>query len=163
MEKKDFVTNGNTEVKFFSTKGKAIPDTWLEEELTEIYERDSRRWVFKEYLTQQEEREFLFDQNLVDKAQEEVIKKYNKLVSDRLSRLELIAEINKHSENIVDQKTDFDNKTLQAILNSLNKVIQNKMTMTRCKFNSTLSTDPGCNSTNPFKLPCSGDCTEEKK
>lgn len=78
---------------------------------------------FREYLTNEEERNYLAEEDKIEVMRQDLLKKYNQFVSDRLSHTILISEIQKALDCSVDKLTTMldkmDNQTLQKILSVL--------------------------------------------
>lgn len=94
----------------------------FEKMLNEIYDQNDRL-AFMQYLTNQEEREFRHEEDLINKAHSDLLKKYNKIVSDRLSHETLIKEVKKllknESQDMHSMFVAYDNDTLQKVWNVL--------------------------------------------
>ena len=87
--------------------------------ISDIYENEDIL-KFREYLTPFEDSHFVAEEDRIKALRLDLIRKYNKKVSDRLSHSTLIEELQKvlssHSAEMRAKLDLMDNKTLQSIL-----------------------------------------------
>lgn len=98
--------------------------------------------AFKNHLTSQEEREFSYEEKKINDQRDQLIKKYNKIVSDRISHAILIEEVNKAIGSCSDelkyrlQKTIF--ATIPSLIDEVNIAIASCSQELKDKFNIVL-------------------------
>ena len=88
------------------------------------------RYSFRSHLSMKENAQFDFDEAQIVKQHDELIRRYNKIASDRISRQVIMSHIQRPTKDKFTEVSrmleEAPNETLQLILNVLNKSQEQK-------------------------------------